>query len=117
MGVGFFVMFLAARYVVQGEKVLPTWLMLTYLLHTFGELCLSPVGLSSMTKLAPARFVGQVMGLWFLATAIGNNLAGQFAGEIDPNNLPACRASSSTCSGGVRSPASCCCADAVHQAR
>jgi POT family proton-dependent oligopeptide transporter len=88
MGLGFLVMFLAARYVVQGEMVAPTWLILTYLLHTFGELCLSPVGLSSMTKLAPARFVGQVMGLWFLATAIGNNLAGQFAGEIDPNNLP-----------------------------
>lgn len=88
MGVGFIVMFLAARYVVMGEKVLPTWLMLTYLFHTFGELCLSPVGLSSMTKLAPARFVGQVMGLWFLATAIGNNLAGQLSGKFDPNNLP-----------------------------
>jgi POT family proton-dependent oligopeptide transporter len=62
---------------------MPTWLILTYLFHTFGELCLSPVGLSSMTKLAPARFVGQVMGLWFLATAVGNNLAGQFSGEID----------------------------------
>jgi proton-dependent oligopeptide transporter, POT family len=89
MGVGFFVMFLAAGYVVDGAKVLPTWLLLTYLFHTFGELCLSPVGLSSMTKLAPPRFVGQVMGVWFLATAIGNNLAGQFAGEIDPNNLSA----------------------------
>ncbi len=89
MGTGFLVMYLAAAYVVQGEKVLPTWLILTYLLHTFGELCLSPVGLSSMTKLAPARFVGQVMGVWFLATAVGNNLAGQFAGEIDPNDLPA----------------------------
>lgn len=88
MGCGFFVMYLAAGYVVAGDKVLPTWLILTYLLHTFGELCLSPVGLSSMTKLAPARFVGQVMGVWFLATAVGNNLAGQFAGEIDPNNLP-----------------------------
>lgn len=88
MGLGFLVMFAAARYVVEGETVLPTWLIFTYLLHTFGELCLSPVGLSSMTKLAPARFVGQVMGLWFLATALGNNLAGQFAGEIDPNNLP-----------------------------
>jgi POT family proton-dependent oligopeptide transporter len=87
MGFGFMVMFLAARYVVAGEMVLPTWLILTYLLHTFGELCLSPVGLSSMTKLAPPRFVGQVMGLWFLATALGNNLAGQFSGEIDPNNL------------------------------
>jgi proton-dependent oligopeptide transporter, POT family len=89
MGAGFLVMFAAAGYVVQGETVLPTWLILTYLLHTFGELCLSPVGLSSMTKLAPARFVGQVMGVWFLATAVGNNLAGQFAGEIDPDNLPA----------------------------
>jgi proton-dependent oligopeptide transporter, POT family len=83
MGLGFLVMFGAARYVVMGDKVLPTWLILTYLFHTFGELCLSPVGLSSMTKLAPARFVGQVMGLWFLATAVGNNLAGQFSGEID----------------------------------
>jgi POT family proton-dependent oligopeptide transporter len=89
MGAGFLIMFAAAGYVVQGETVLPTWLILTYLLHTFGELCLSPVGLSSMTKLAPARFVGQVMGVWFLATAVGNNLAGQFAGEIDPDNLPA----------------------------
>ncbi len=89
MGMGFLVMFFAAGLVVSGEKVLPTWLLITYLFHTFGELCLSPVGLSSMTKLAPPRFVGQVMGVWFLATAIGNNLAGQFAGEIDPNNLPA----------------------------
>jgi proton-dependent oligopeptide transporter, POT family len=88
LGCGFLVMYFAARYVVMGEKVLPTWLILTFLFHTFGELCLSPVGLSSMTKLAPARFVGQVMGVWFLATAVGNNLAGQFAGEIDPNNLP-----------------------------
>jgi POT family proton-dependent oligopeptide transporter len=87
MGVGFAVMVAASRYVIAGHTVLPTWLVLTYLLHTFGELCLSPVGLSSMTKLAPARFVGQVMGVWFLATAIGNNLAGQFSGEIDPNNL------------------------------
>lgn len=89
MGAGFLIMFAAAGYVVQGQQVLPTWLVLTYLLHTFGELCLSPVGLSSMTKLAPARFVGQVMGVWFLATAVGNNLAGQFAGEIDPDNLAA----------------------------
>jgi POT family proton-dependent oligopeptide transporter len=87
MGIGFLVMYFAAQYVVQGEKVLPTWLILTYLFHTFGELCLSPVGLSSMSKLAPARFVGQALGVWFLATAIGNNLAGQFAGEFDPNNL------------------------------
>ncbi|MGD9598784.1 MAG: peptide MFS transporter [Steroidobacteraceae bacterium] len=89
MGCGFVVMYFAAQYVVAGEKVLPTWLILTYLFHTFGELCLSPVGLSSMSKLAPARFVGQALGVWFLATAIGNNLAGQFAGEFDPDNIAA----------------------------
>jgi POT family proton-dependent oligopeptide transporter len=89
MGIGFLVMFLAARYVVAGEKVLPTWLVLTYLFHTFGELCLSPVGLSSFTKLAPARFVGQALGVWFLATSLGNNIAGQISGQFDPDNLPA----------------------------
>jgi len=87
MGAGFVVMFIASRYVLRGETVLPTWLVLTYLLHTFGELCLSPVGLSSMSKLAPPRFVGQILGVWFLATAIGVNLAGQFSGNIDPENL------------------------------
>jgi proton-dependent oligopeptide transporter, POT family len=87
MGAGFVVMFAAASYVVRGETVAPTWLVLTYLLHTFGELCLSPVGLSSMTKLAPPRFVGQILGVWFLATAIGDNLAGQFSGNIDPANV------------------------------
>ncbi len=88
MGVGFIVMYFASQYVVAGQKVLPTWLILTYLFHTFGELCLSPVGLSSFSKLAPARFVGQALGVWFMATALGNNLAGQIAGEFDPNNLP-----------------------------
>lgn len=87
MGIGFLVMFFASQYVVAGEKVLPTWLVLTYLFHTFGELCLSPVGLSSMSKLAPVRFVGQALGVWFLATAIGNNMAGQIAGDFDANNL------------------------------
>jgi POT family proton-dependent oligopeptide transporter len=87
MGAGFLVMLAAARYVLQGEKVAATWLVMTYLLHTFGELCLSPVGLSSMTKLAPPRFVGQILGVWFLATAIGVNLAGQFSGNIDPENV------------------------------
>jgi POT family proton-dependent oligopeptide transporter len=67
--------------------VLPTWLIFTYLLHSLGELCLSPVGLSSMTKLAPTRFVGQAMGLWFLSMALGGNLAGQLSGEYDSSNL------------------------------
>jgi POT family proton-dependent oligopeptide transporter len=91
MGVGFFVMVLASKYVAAGDKVLPTWLIFTYLFHTFGELCLSPVGLSSFSKLAPARFVGQALGVWFLATALGNNMAGQIAGEFtwdDVSKMP-----------------------------
>jgi len=59
-------MYCAAQYTLAGQTVLPTWLVLTYLLHCFAELCLSPVGLSYFSKLAPPRFVGQVMGMWFL---------------------------------------------------
>src|SRR5579863_7437380 len=89
MGSGFLVMAAAAAIVASGSKVLPYWLILTYLLHTFGELCLSPVGLSYYTKLAPKRFVGQMMGMWFLATSLGNLVAGLIAGEFDANNIPA----------------------------
>ena len=92
MGLGFLVMYVAAGYVLAGHKVAMTWLVATYLLHTFGELCLSPVGLSSMTKLVPTRFVGQVLGVWFMATALGTNLAGQLSGDYDAsqlNSLPA----------------------------
>jgi POT family proton-dependent oligopeptide transporter len=87
MGGGFLVMYIASLRVLTGEKVLPTWLICTYLLHTLGELCLSPVGLSSMTKLAPNGFSGQIMGLWFVSLALGDNLAGQLSGEYDSSNL------------------------------
>jgi len=87
MGVSFLVMYFASRYVIAGEKVLPTWLAVCYLVQMWGDLCLAPVGLSSMTKLAAPRFVGQVMGVWFLSLALGNNLAGQLAGEYDAGNL------------------------------
>jgi proton-dependent oligopeptide transporter, POT family len=86
LGLGFLVMYLASQRVLTGIKVLPTWLLLAYLLQEFGDLCLSPVGLSSMTKLAPQRFAGQVMGVWFLALALGNNLAGQLSQEYDAHN-------------------------------
>ncbi len=89
MGSGFLVMAAAASIVASGSKVLPTWLVATYLLHTFGELCLSPVGLSYFTKLAPRRFVGQMMGMWFLAISLGNLLAGLIAGEFDANHVAA----------------------------
>jgi POT family proton-dependent oligopeptide transporter len=87
MGVGFLVMYGASQYVIAGTKVLPSWLIVTYLLHVWGDLCLSPVGLSSMTKLAPQRFVGQAMGVWFLGLSLGNNLAGQLSREYNARNL------------------------------
>jgi POT family proton-dependent oligopeptide transporter len=87
LGLGFLVMYVAAGYVLGGQKVAMTWLVATYLLHSWGELCLSPVGLSSMTKLVPTRFVGQVLGVWFMATALGTNLAGRLSGDYDASNL------------------------------
>lgn len=81
MAAGFGVIALGAQACGAG-KVTPLWLVGTYLLHTIGELCLSPVGLSSVTKLAPARLGGQMMGVWFLGTSLGNLLAGLFAGEV-----------------------------------
>jgi POT family proton-dependent oligopeptide transporter len=89
MGSGFLVMAAAAAIVAHGSKVLPTWLIFTYLLHTFGELCVSPVGLSYFTKLAPKRFVGQMMGMWFLATSLGNLIASLIAGGFDAGNVAA----------------------------
>lgn len=82
LGAGFLVMIPAARMVQQGELVAPTWLATTYLLHTMGELALSPVGLAATTRLAPARHAGQMMGVWFLAAALGNLIAGLIAGEF-----------------------------------
>jgi len=87
MGSGFLVLYVASHYVLQGEKVLPLWLVSTYLLHTLGELCLYPVGLSSMTKLIPTRFVGQMLGIWFMALSLGANIAGQLSGDYDASQL------------------------------
>ena len=65
--------------VAHGAQVSMWWLTGTYLLQTLGELSLSPVGLSAMTKLAPERAAGFIMGIWFLSTSIGNWLAGEAA--------------------------------------
>ena len=89
MAMGFLMMFLAARVVADGLPAAAYWLVLTYLFHTFGELCLSPVGLSSVTKLVPQRFVGQSIGIWFLAVSLGNLVAGKIAGEFDADNVSA----------------------------
>ena len=83
LAVGFLVLAWGARFTVGGAKVSPMWLVVTYFLHTVGELCLSPVGLSSVTKLAPRRLVGQLMGTWFMGTALGNLIAGLAGGGFE----------------------------------
>jgi POT family proton-dependent oligopeptide transporter len=87
-GLAFAILVPAAYLVVSGSKVAPYWLAGTYLLQTLGELCLSPVGLSAMTKLAPARAAGFIMGIWFLSTSIGNWLAGKAASMYSSMPLP-----------------------------
>lgn len=74
-------MFALSSLVVNGQ--IPFWpLVLTYMIQTLGELCLSPIGLSMVTKLAPSKSVGLAMGGWFLSVSVGNNLSGIFAGEV-----------------------------------
>ncbi len=75
--------------VATGTAVSPWWLTLTYLLHTIGELCLSPVGLSAMTKLAPARIGGLLMGVWFLSMSVGDYIGGRLASVYETFPLPA----------------------------
>ena len=83
LGLGFGIMSVAATQVSGGQQVLPVWLLSTYLVHTMAELCLSPIGLSAVSRLAPRAFTGQLMGLWFLTGALGNLLAGLLAGRFD----------------------------------
>ena len=83
LSAGFFVIAWGAANAVDGHLVTPAWLVVTYFLHTVGELCLSPVGLSSITKLAPAGRIGQMMGVWFIGTALGNLFAGLVAGRLE----------------------------------
>jgi POT family proton-dependent oligopeptide transporter len=88
LGSGFFVMAWGATYTVEGQLVSPAWLVATYFLHTCGELSLSPVGLSSITKLSPQRYVGQMMGTWFMGASLGNLVAGLVAGLFETLPLP-----------------------------
>jgi len=89
-GLGFLIMVAPVKAVVASGgtlKVSMLWLTVSYILQTFGELSLSPVGLSSMTKLAPNKFGGQMMGVWFLAASLGNLIAGIVGGDVDPEKL------------------------------
>ena len=87
MALGFIVMFFAAQVAASGLKVAPSWLITTYFLHTVGELCISPVALSAISKLSPKRFTGQMMGLFTLTYSIGSLLAGLIAGKFNPENV------------------------------
>lgn len=89
LALAFSVMIPASRLAIEG-RVSPLWLLALYFLQTCGEMCLSPVGLSTFTKLSPAKYVGAMLGVWFLAAAFGNKFAGVLAstfGEGDASRL------------------------------
>jgi len=88
LGAGFGILAFGSSTIPQGAeagavRVSMIWLILAYLFHTLGELCLSPVGLSQVSKLVPTRMIGFMFGMWFLAIAIGNKLAGSMGGMIE----------------------------------
>ena len=83
MAIGFGLLAFGSYGVVEGVKVSMIWLVLAYLFHTLGELCLSPVGLSYVSKLVPGRMIAFMFGMWYLAIAIGNKLAAILGGQIE----------------------------------
>ena len=88
VGAGFALLVGGAALAERGILVSPMWLVLVYFLHTCGELALSPVGLSAMSKLAPVRIGGLIMGVWFLASAVGNYIGGRLAALYEAMTLP-----------------------------
>ena len=88
LGLGFIVLAIAQSRADVVGKVGPQWLFFVYLLHTIGELCLSPVGLSMVTKLAPARVAALMMGIWYLANAAANYLAGVLEALLKGSSFP-----------------------------
>ena len=90
VGLGFLVLAGAAMVSIRngGTAVSPMWLVALYLCHTLGELLLSPVGMSTVTKLAPARLVGSMMGVWYLSISLGNFVGGSVAGLFETFPLP-----------------------------
>jgi len=83
LSAGFFVLAWGAANASPTNLVSPAWLVVTYFFHTVGELCISPIGLSAITKLSPERRVGQMMGIWFVGAALGNLFAGLVAGQLE----------------------------------
>ena len=87
MCLSFVLMIYAVEAAMQYQKVGIQWLLITYLLHTWGELAISPIGLSAFSRYAPKKYVGQMFGLWFTASAIGGVLAGLLGGEATVEGL------------------------------
>ena len=83
LAVGFFVLSWGAANAAPDNLVSPAWLVVTYFLFTVGELCISPIGLSAITKLSPKNRVGQMMGIWFVGAALGNLFAGLVGGRLE----------------------------------
>ncbi|WP_369792047.1 peptide MFS transporter [Methanobacterium sp. SMA-27] len=79
LSVGFMILVFASKTLDDGASISPLWLIVAYVLFTFGELCISPIGLSMVSKLSPARFTCLLMGIWFLTNAFANILAGQLS--------------------------------------
>lgn len=88
LGLGFIVLAIADAQTAGGIKVGPQWLFIVFILHTMGELCLSPIGLSMVTKLAPARLVALMMGVWYTANAAANYLAGVLEEMLTGTSFP-----------------------------
>jgi len=87
LGIGFGALAYGSSSIPQGAKtasVSLVWLVLAYLFHTMGELCVSPVGLSYVSKLVPAKKIGMMFGIWYLVNALGNYLAAKTGSYIDP---------------------------------
>lgn len=101
LGVGFAVMAWGSMYASDTTPVGLGWLISTYFLHTLGELCLSPVGLSSVTKLSPPKLTGQMMGIWFMGAALGNLMAGLLGGRFESLPLPGLFGSIATTAAGA----------------
>jgi POT family proton-dependent oligopeptide transporter len=87
LGIGFGALAYGSSSIPQGAKTASVsliWLVLAYLFHTMGELCVSPVGLSYVSKLVPAKKIGMMFGIWYLVNALGNYLAAKTGSYIDP---------------------------------
>ncbi|MCK5575002.1 MAG: MFS transporter, partial [Sphingomonadales bacterium] len=87
VGLGFLVLVYGATFAGEDAQVALIWLVLAYLLHTTGELCLSPVGLSMITKLSVAKLVGLMMGIWFFASSLAHYVAGLIAASMSTETV------------------------------